>query len=413
MNILSRWVDQYILSPRLGKHFQIAAAAAFALGLIVGSAAAAPPRDLDRAKLDALFDSLAERSEAMGSVAIVQDSHVLYQRAIGYRYILADQSAPATPDTQYRLASVTKTFTATMIFQLIEEGKLTLATTLDTYYPNAPNGNLVTIADMLSHRSGLHDFTRTEDADRWLGSYQTREQMVAHVIDHPPDFRPGEQSAYSNSNYLLLGYILEQIEGKPYPTILESRITSKIGLHDTYYGEGKPNVQKNDSLSYRFDGGWTHVSEDDLSNPAGAGAIVSTPTDLAKFIDALFSGQLVAPSSLDRMSTITDGTFGMGLLPMSFGDHLGYGHTGAIDASRSSVTYYPQEHLAIAYCTNGQVYRMENILRHVASICFDEPFGISANRFAVVGTATSVAFCALLVISVFVNGEYKERRLLY
>jgi CubicO group peptidase (beta-lactamase class C family) len=112
-----------------------------------------------------------------------------------------------------------------------------------------------------------------------------------------------------------------------------------------------------------------------MSIPGGAGAIVSTPTDLVKFIEALFSLKLVSNTSLSQMKTLTDG-FGMGMFQIPFYEKRAYGHNGGIDGFASNLAYFPEEGLAIAYCTNGQAYPMNNILIGVLSIYFNKPYPI-------------------------------------
>src|SRR4028119_1845540 len=112
---------------------------------------------LDKAMLDRFFARLAEKNQAMGSLTVAKDGKVLYTRAIGYSQINGSQRKPATPATRYRTGSLTKTFTAAMIFQFVEEGKLKLSDTLDKFFPQIPNAKKITIAHMLAHRSGIQD----------------------------------------------------------------------------------------------------------------------------------------------------------------------------------------------------------------------------------------------------------------
>jgi len=155
---------------------------------------------------------------------------------------------------------------------------------------------------------------------------------------------------------------------------LKQRITSKIGLSNTYYG-GKTNLNNKECFSYQFVSNWKQMPETDMSIPGGAGAVVSTPIDLTKFIEALFSLKLVKQSSLDQMKTITDG-FGMGMFQIPFYDHKAYGHGGGIDGFGSNLAYFPEDSLAIAYCTNGMVYSMNDVLIGVLSIYFKRDYSI-------------------------------------
>lgn len=330
----------------------------------------------DKAKLDQFFDALSANNKGMGSMAISKDGKILYTRAVGISHIGDKGYVSADAKTKYRIGSITKMFTATLIFQLVEEGKLKLDDTLDKFFSEIPNAKKITVAQMLNHHTGIHSFT--DDAQHYL-SYsrrpQTHEQILAIIAKTTPDFEPGAKAAYSNSNYVLLGYIVEKLTKKSYKDALNERIAAKINLTDTYYG-GKINGANNESLSFDFiDGAWKVLGETDMSVPGGAGAIVSTPTDLTKFITALFAGKLVSQKSLEQMKTMTDG-YGSGILQFPYDDKKLYGHTGGIDGFNSMLVYLPEEKLSVAYISNGTVYSTNNILLAAFAVYYNKPFTV-------------------------------------
>jgi len=332
---------------------------------------------LDKAKLDQFFDRLAEKNKAMGSVTLAKDGKVLYSRAIGYSQISDSQKKPSTAATRYRIGSVTKMFTAVMIFQLVENGKLKLSDTLDKFYPQIPNANKITIAQMLAHRSGIHNFTKDRDFRSWKMNAKTEDEMLAIIAKGKPVFEPGEKTEYSNSGFVLLGYIVEKVGGKPYREALKERITSKIGLKDTYLGAGKTDVGKNESFSFNYIGDWKQEAETDLSIPGGAGAIISTPSDLTRFIQALFDGKLVSQANLAAMKPIKD-ELGSGIILYPMEGKTFYGHGGEIDGFSSRVIYHPEEKLALAYSINGKGYPATKIVEGVLDIYQNKPFQIPA-----------------------------------
>lgn len=325
-------------------------------------------------KLDSLFNILAEKNKAMGSLTISKNGSVLYSRAIGYSLISDEEKLPASENTKYRIGSISKMFTATMIFQLIDEGKLNLTTTLDKYFPELPNASLITISNLLNHRSGLHNFVADPEYLTWMTQPKTHDEMLAIISKYKVDFQPNEKASYSNSNYVILGYIIEKISGKLYSEELNERIISKIGLLNTSSGR-KTNINNNESFSYKYLYNWTQESESELSNPGGGGSIVSTPTDLTKFIEALFTLKLVSQNSLDKMKTITDG-YGMGMFQIPFYTKIAYYHGGQIDGFVSHLAYFPEDSLSVAYCSNGQVYPLNDILIGVLSIYFERDYSI-------------------------------------
>ena len=334
---------------------------------------------LDKAKLDQFFDRLAEKNKAMGSLTIARDGNVLYTRAIGYSQIKATEKKPLTAASRYRIGSITKLFTAVMILQLVEEKQVKLTDTLDKFFPQIPNAQKITIAQILAHRSGIHDSI----IDRELRptsktNAATRDELLSIVVKGKPDFEPDAKHSYSNSGYFLLGLILEKVTGKLYEEALKERITSKIGLKDTYTATGNIDVNKNESLTYMNLGGdWKPVSETHPSILFGGGAIVSTPNDLAKFIQALFDLKLISQESLASMKTMRDG-YGMGMEPFTFAGKTFYGHTGGGDNYGAWLAYLPEEKLAVAYTTNAKVYPVVNIVRGVVDIYYNRPFTIPA-----------------------------------
>jgi CubicO group peptidase (beta-lactamase class C family) len=318
----------------------------------------------------------------MGSLAISKNGKVIYSRSIGYRYIPDDEKILSNTETKYRIWSATKMYTATMILQLIDEGKLKLETSLERFFPTIANAKFITIQEMLGHKSGVHDFTKPEKEGPTISQGQTQSDMVEMISRFKSDFQPGEKYQYSNSNYLLLGYIIERIDSVPYSVALYNRISSRIGLSDTYFGVGSLDGVENKSFSYEFvENRWSEVSEGDFSGlvPGGAGGIVSTPSEMNRFIESLFTGKLISKGSLSLMTDIKD-FYGLGIFLMPYNGVKGFGHTGGYIASHSSLFYYPQDSLAIAYCTNGQVKKMEYILGQVLGIYFDKSYVLPINR---------------------------------
>ncbi len=329
---------------------------------------------INGSKLDSLLNILDEKNKVMGSLTISKNGIVLYSRAIGYSVISDKEKIQATEKTKYRIGSVGKMFTATMIFQLIEEGKLSLTTTVDRYFPKLPNAHKISIGNLLNHRSGIHEFTDDTGYAAWMEQPKTQEEILKLISKHNVDFQPDEKSAYSNSNFVILGYIVEKVTKKSYSKNLNERITSKIELLNTYVGS-KINKNNNECFSYRFSGTWELEKETDLTIPGGAGCIVSTPTDLTRFIEALFSLKLVSKNSLGQMKTITD-RYGMGMRPAPFLTKKGYGHNGRIDGFRTNLAYFPADSVAISFCSNGEFYPVSEILIGAMSIYFNQEYSI-------------------------------------
>lgn len=346
--------------------------------------------------MDSLFDALSVNDRTMGSFALMKNGQPVYARAIGAGQINGAKRVPVTTTTEYRVGSVSKMFTATLVFQLIEEKKLSLNTPLATYFPQVPNAQQITIGHLLHHRSGIHNFTDDSTYATWYDKPQTKEAMVKVIAGNKPDFPPDSTGAYSNANYVLLGYIVEAVYKKPYSVLLKEKITAKAGLSHTRFIDKGTGSGEIFSFRYATDK-WEKESVTDMSVPGGAGAVLSSPSDLTRFITLLFNGKIVGKESLAQMKTIKDG-YGYGLFTFPFNNKKFYGHTGSIDGFASVVGYNPEDSLAFAYSINGTRYPTNDIAIGVLSIYYNKPFTIpSFNTYAVkpeeldryVGTYTS------------------------
>lgn len=339
-------------------------------------------QDLIPEKLDQLFNSLEKRNEAMGSITISKNRTVIYERTIGFRDELNGNRTPADAHTNYKLWSITKTYAATMIFQLIQEGKLSLETTLEGFYPQIPNAETITIEQMLAHRSGIFDYVNDID-EELTNELQSYESTIDLIASFEPNFQPNEDFRYSNSNYLLLGHIIETLDGTPFEVSLFNRISSKIGLTSTYFGANSLNETQNKANTFEYSKHWEASPEEMSYNghlSTADGGIVSTTKDMAVFIEALFDGKLISKTSLNEMLK-GDESYRLGIMTTQYDELTGYGHTGGW-ISESSLFYYPDEELTIAYATNGIVLPKEEILYYVLNIYHDKPFAVSINKTA-------------------------------
>lgn len=334
------------------------------------SALSLSAQELNRAKLDSLFTILESNDRYMGSFALSHQGRPLYTKAIGYEDRASGKKA--TPDTKYRIGSITKMFTSALVFMAVEEDKIDLDQTIDTYFPEVKNTNTITIGHLLNHRSGIHNLTSVEDYLDWNTERTPREELLKKIIDGPSVFEPGSKAEYSNSNYVLLTFILEEVFDSTYPNLVKEKIIVPLGLDDTYVGS-KIDPAGHEAFSYTYTSTWKKEPETDMSVPLGAGNLVSKPTDLNKFIEALFAGGLISQESLDLMTTLTDG-YGMGIFQMPFYDKRGYGHNGGIDGFSSALGYIPEDGLAFALTSNGNRFSNNEILIAALSAFYGKPF---------------------------------------
>jgi len=327
-------------------------------------------QDFNRQKMDSLFMLIDEKDQGMGSLSILQNGIEVYQKSIGFADI--ENNIPANSETAYRIGSISKSFSATIIMQLVDEKKLSLDTKLNKFFELIPNSKNITIEQLMRHQSGLLNFTDSPDYLAWMEQPKTRNEMIEIIVRNGTVFEPGERAEYSNTNFVLLTYIAEDIENKSFDEILHERIVEPCNLKHTYYG-GKINPMKNEALSYAKTSDWELASETDMSIPSGAGAVVSTPGDLNTFYNCLFGGKLVSEQPLEAMMNIQD-NYGMGLISFPFYDKKAWGHTGGIDGFQSQAAYFPNDKVIVSYCTNAVVMSRNDILIGVLSIYFGKDY---------------------------------------
>lgn len=329
-------------------------------------------QSLHTASLDTFFNRLVRSNKAMGSVLISKNGETLYQRGFGQADL---GKQPNTPKTIFRIGSITKTFTATLIFQLIEEGKLSLSDHLSKWYPQVRNADKISIDDLLTHHSGLHNFTQDDDYVQWQNQPRTKAEIIARIAALPSDFKPGTKAEYSNSNFTLLGFIIEDLTKASYDENVRQRITGPLQLTHTYFSKSiRPD--KGEALPYVVeDGAWVPDTPSNTQIVGGAGGLASTVGDLSNFMDALFLHHLLSDASLSKMKEMR-GSFGRGLVRFPFNGKWAYGHTGHIDNFSSVAAFFPEDSVVVSMVCNGVNYNFNDILIGLLSICYNKPFSI-------------------------------------
>ena len=329
-------------------------------------------QNLDKTKLDNYFNALEQNNKFMGSVAVSKNGEIIYIKSIGFADV--ENKVKATENSKYRIGSISKSFTTVLILKAVEQKKLNTNETIDKWFPTIKNAKKITVNHLLSHRSGIHNFTDDKDYLTWNTQPKTEKEMIEIIAKGDSDFNPDSKAEYSNSNFVLLTYILEKAFTKSYSDLLQEFIVKPIGLKNTYVF-GKINPSNNECKSYSFSGSWKTETETDFTVPLGAGAITSTPSDLTKFADALFSDKLLTNQSLEIMKTIKDG-YGIGLFQIPFYKSVGYGHTGGIDGFSSVYSYFSDDKISYALISNGTNINNNDISIAVLSAVYDKPYEI-------------------------------------
>jgi D-alanyl-D-alanine carboxypeptidase len=311
----------------------------------------------DPATLQLLVDQVVQAGPP-GAVALVRTGQGTWQGASGLGDLQARR--PASPADRFRIGSVTKSFVATVVLQLVGEGRLGLDDSVQQWLAGAvPGGERITIRQLLNHTSGLYDYTDDLPppwAKATLEHYQrlqtrsyTPQALVAMATRHQPLFPPGTRFAYSSTNYILLGLVVERATGHRLAAQLQQRILRPLGLADTELPDTQRRIRGPHLHGYApLDRAWrpsdgpaglVDLTQANPSWPWAAGAMISSAPDLARFYQALLGGRLLGPELLKAMLTTVDASesfgpgagYGLGLmrLPLGCGGQV-WGHGGEI-----------------------------------------------------------------------------------
>jgi len=290
-----------------------------------------------------------------GAAAFVRDGDQVASLAAGSANLATSSSM--TPEHHMRVGSVTKTYTATIILQLVDEGKLALDDTVEAVLPGmVPGGESITLRQLLNHTSGLFDYTydaklmepylNPDGTFNPSDHYTSPLELVAASNANPPRFAPGSDWEYSNTNYILLGLAIEKVTGHNYGHELHARIIEPLNLTDTKFPERSTAIQEPAAHGYQLYGrtsGPTDMTRVSPSFAWAAGGITSSVTDMARFGKALMEGKLMSAEQLAEMKTPVNEpgsvkpVYGLGLVKIDVNGVTLWGHGGDLPGYHSSV----------------------------------------------------------------------------
>ena len=336
------------------------AAACSGGGADTGSAGTAgkPSPSPPATDIDTVADAL--RTEAEGYAALVPGIAIVLRVGDEERTVTVGEAdtrtgAPMTTDRRVEVASVSKPMVATVVMGLVDEGRLALDDTVEDLLPGVlAQGDEVTVEMLLDHTSGIPTY---DEAPGFRGfGEQTPEQLVALVADEDPVFEPGSRGAYSNTNYVLLGMLAEEVTGQPVGDLLDARVFGPAGMdHASYGAAGVPPRQ----LARGYEGG-TDVSFYDRPHVAADTGVVASPEDVATFLDALTAGDLVPPDVVDEMvaghSELDGGPYGYGLATQALPCGDAVGHLGGLPGFSTNAWTLGDRTVVVAVTDNTKGY---------------------------------------------------------
>lgn len=332
-------------------------------------------------KLNQLLTAYNSNGHFNGSALVAQHGKILLQRGYGIKN--ADDNSMNDENTRFQIASVTKQFTATVILKLVELKKMALTDKLSKYYTGFPNGDSITIYHLLTHTSGLHSFTETDSSIQ-----ETDEKrMVPYIKSLAPDFKPGTNWHYSNSGYVMLGYIIGKVSGMSYWQAVRTYIFKPLGMNNSGFDFAHLSSKEkavgydvlNDTLKQR-------AVITDSTVPFGAGAIYSTVEDMYKWHKGLQAYKIVGKQLMDKAYTpCPKNNYGFGWqIDSIFGKKM-VSHSGSISGFGSNFARITDDDICIVLLSNksGSTFDVMNITSKLVAVLYNKPYSIPVKRIPV------------------------------
>ena len=334
-------------------------------------------------EINAYLISQTDAGKFRGVVLVGINGKVAFEK--GYGFADEEWNAPNTVQTKFRIASLTKQFTAACILLLQERGKLSVHDPVSRYVPDLPQDwQGITIHQLLTHTSGIPNYPGMPPIENKLNrTGATPRQILEVAATKPLDFKPGSKLQYTNTGYVLLGMVIEKVSGTSYANFLQKEIFTPLGMKDSGY-DIVSKILPQRASGYMVEAG--HIKNSDfidISIPFAAGGIYSTVDDMYRWSEALANGKLLSTASINQMfgiypEALLDGMhYGYGVvIAERFGRQLYY-HGGGVKGFESVIQRYPKEKLCIIVLENLDPTSPWILGDHIASALFDQPLKTS------------------------------------
>lgn len=330
-------------------------------------------------RMDQVVESYVTAKTFMGSVLVARGDQILLSK--GYGSANLEWNIPNSPSTKFRLGSITKQFTAASILLLEERGKLKVDDPVKKYMPDAPAAwDKITIYHVLTHTSGIPSFTDFPDYRQTEAVPTTPDKLVARFRDQPLEFAPGEKWSYSNSGYVLLGYLIEKLSGETYETFVKENLFTPLKMMDSGY-DSNSDIIPHRAAGYEpgakgpVNAGFIH-----MSIPFSAGALYSTTEDLWRWEQGLFGGKLLSPASLQKMITSFKSDYAFGLSVHTVEGHKVIDHGGGIEGFNTHLAYYPEDRLTVVVLGNLNGMAPSDIAGKLGALAYGKEVVLTSDR---------------------------------
>jgi CubicO group peptidase (beta-lactamase class C family) len=332
----------------------------------------------ETARMDQIVQQLVDARQFMGSVLVARGDQIAFNKAYGNANL--EWQIANTPTTKFRIGSITKQFTSASILLLEERGKLNLDDPIKKHFADAPVAwDAVTLKHLLTHTSGIPSFTGFPEFEK-LKQFETPlTDLIARFKDKALEFAPGEKMAYSNSGYLLLGYVIEKASGMPYSGFVQTNIFTPLGMKDSGYDLNAPIIERRAAGYTRI--GELIVNADfvHMSIPHAAGGLYSTTEDLLRWQRGLYGGKLLSAASLDKMTAPFKGDYALGLA-IHTGKRKVYSHGGGIEGFNTQLAYYPETQVTVVALANLNGGAPADIVAKLGALVHGESITLTDER---------------------------------
>ncbi|MBB4109436.1 serine hydrolase domain-containing protein [Pedobacter zeae] len=291
-----------------------------------------------------------------GAFMVAQKGKVIYQKAFGRANL--ELGVNLTTESIFQLGSMTKQFTAVAVLLLEQQGKLKVSDYLSKYIPDYPGGDKITIHHLLTHTSGIKDFTKMKTLAGIAQKEMTPKMMVDFFKNEPVDFAPGERFDYNNSGYVLLGYLIEQVSGEAYADFIRQHIFAPLGMDHSYYASDRQVIYNRAYGYQKKENGYVNKTAISFSVPFASGALMSTLGDLLKWQNALSQNNLLNAAETTKAFSrykLNNGepvNYGYGWHIKELGGLTVRAHGGSIFGFKSMGVYVPGEDIYVVALTN-------------------------------------------------------------
>jgi CubicO group peptidase (beta-lactamase class C family) len=346
--------------------------------LLLSIALLASAQDLNT-RFDDIAKARVNNKQFMGNVLLAKGDQVLFEKSYGSADM--EWNVANTPESKFRIGSVTKQFTAACILLLEDRGKLKTDDLVSKYVPNAPAAwAKITIYHLLTHTSGIPSFTNFPEYEQFQRQPTTPEKLLAFFRDKPLEFEPGSKWKYSNSGYEVLGYLIEKVTGETYQQFVDENIFKLLDMRDSGYDSNSLVIPHHAYGYTPGPHGVTVAGYVDMTVPYAAGGLYSTTRDLLKWERGLFGARVLKPSSFQKMITPFKDEYGCGLSVTTVNGRKRIEHGGGIQGFNSELAYWPGEQMSVIVLANLNGSAASDIAADLAATVHGEKVTLPSER---------------------------------